>query len=123
MSEWPSIVYVIDDERSVREALSRLLRSAGLPVQVLSSAVELFELEVIEMNACIISDICMPKMSGLEIPALLAERDLDTPVIFVTAVEDEEARIEAARVGSAVFFKPVDGQDLLDAISAANLRQ
>ena len=61
----------------------------------------------------------MTEMSGLEIPVLLAERNLHNPVIFVTAVDDEVVQTEAARLGSAVFLKPVDGQDLLDAISAA----
>jgi FixJ family two-component response regulator len=69
---------------------------------------------------CVIADIRMPEVSGLELPALLASQGLRVPVIFVTAYDTDENRVEARRVGAAGFFhKPVDGQALLDAIAWA----
>jgi FixJ family two-component response regulator len=70
--------------------------------------------------ACVIADIRMPETSGLELPVLLAKQGTRIPVIFVTAYDTEENRLEARRVGAAGFFrKPVDGQALLDAIAWA----
>ena len=119
MSGWPRTVYVIDDDESVVRALSRLIRSAGMKAVELSGRGDLAKLDSLDPDGCIVSDIRMPGGSGLTIPALLAERQMSLPVIFVTAVEDEETRQEAWQVGAVGFFKkPVDDDDLLTAIRA-----
>ncbi len=115
----PRTVYVIDDDESVVRALGRLIRSAGMNVVELSGRHDLADLDNLDPDGCIVSDIRMPSGSGLTIPALLAERHTPLPVIFVTAVEDEETRQEAWQVGAVGFFKkPVDDDDLLNAIRA-----
>ena len=119
MTGWPRTVYVIDDDESVVRALSRVIRSAGMKVVELSGRGDLAELDSLDPDGCIVSDIRMPGGSGLTIPALLAERQMSLPVIFVTAVEDEETRQEAWQVGAVGYFKkPVDDDDLLTAIRA-----
>jgi FixJ family two-component response regulator len=83
----------------------------------LGSLAELLALEHITEQACIIADIRMPGEAGLPLPALLAQRGLDIPVIIVTAEDFEPARIRARHAGAAAFLrKPVDGQALIDMI-------
>ncbi len=118
MGPWPSYVYVIDDDPSVRRALVRLIRSVGARAIALSSAIELSELDHIEKDACVVTDIRMPEASGLEVPERLARRKADLPVIFVTALRDAETRAEAQRLGAQILYKPINDQELFDAISA-----
>ena len=117
MADRPRTVYVIDDDRSVVRAFARLIRSAGMRPVELSGRGDLAALSTLDPDGCVISDVRMPGGSGLTIPALLAERKTPLPVIFVTAVEDEETRKEAQRLGAVGFFKkPVDDDELLTAI-------
>lgn len=110
-------VYVIDDNEAIRRAMARLLQSAGLEVCTFESADAFLEAECPSENACVVADVCMPGMSGLELQRELQKAGSPLRFIFVTAQDTEETRAEAIRAGAAAFFvKPVDDQALLDAI-------
>jgi FixJ family two-component response regulator len=116
----PITVYIVDDEPSIRQALSRLLHSVGMRGKVFETVSELVNTERFTDRACIVADIRLPEISGLELPALLARQGRRLPVIFVTAYDTDENRAAARLTGAAAFFrKPVDGQALLDAITWA----
>ena len=120
MTPAPITVYIVDDEPTVRRALARLVTSAGMRAQVFPSVPALIELSGLAHCACVISDIRMPEVSGLELPGLLARRGHSLPVIFVTAYDSKQNREAASRSGAVAFFhKPIDGQALLDAIAWA----
>lgn len=111
-------VYVIDDDKSVVRAFARLIRAAGMKAVELSGVGELAKIEALDPEGAVVADIRMPGESGLTIPAALTERGIPLPVIFVTATEDEETRADAERIGAAFFTKPVDEDELLNAIRA-----
>jgi FixJ family two-component response regulator len=113
-------VYIVDDDDSVRTSFVRLMRSAGLNPHAYASA-ELFLEEVRDLpHACILLDITMPRISGLEVQARLNARHIQLPVITITARDDDETRSWARSLGACMFLrKPVDDQALLDAISWA----
>lgn len=118
MNRTPITVYVVDDVPSVRQALARLVASAGMRAEVFETVPDLAGLASLAEPACVIADIRMPSVSGLELPGLLAHNGHRPPVIFVTAHDTEHNREAARRVGAAAFFhKPIDGQALLDAIA------
>jgi FixJ family two-component response regulator len=112
------LVHIVDDDESVRSALSRLLRSAGIESRVHESS-ERFLAEVNnEGRACILLDITMPRMNGMQLVARLREKGIEFPVIALSARDDDETRHMARNVGVQFFFrKPVDDQALIDAIS------
>jgi FixJ family two-component response regulator len=113
-------VYIVDDDVSVRQALARLVRSARMRAEAFETVRDLVTRAGSDEPDCVIADIRMPDVSGLELPGLLARDVHRPPVIFVTAYDTEENRAEAKNVGAAAFFrKPVDGQALLDAIAWA----
>jgi len=115
-----STVYVIDDDLSVRSALKRLLRVCGLQVRAFESVEAFLAHPPAAKNSCVVADIRLPGIDGLQLPALLAGMDLEIPVIFLTAQDTEETRGAARRAGAAGYFrKPVDDQALLDAIEWA----
>lgn len=117
MPDPETIVYVIDDDASVRIALERLLRSAGMEAAAFDSVETFFEQADRERHACVVADVRMPGTIGLHLPRLLAEKGWQDPVIFVTAHDTEETRRLAREAGAAGYFrKPVDDQALLDAI-------
>ena len=110
----------MDDEAPVRTALERLLRSAGYSGRTFSSVDEFIEADVGGKRACVVADIRIPGVSGLELPGRIRAKHKDIPVIFITAFDTPEIRAEARRVGAAGYFrKPVDDQALLDAIEWA----
>ena len=110
-------VYIVDDDESVRTALSRLMRSAGIESRAYESA-ERFLAEVrSEGNACILMDMTMPRMNGMELIARLKLQGITFPVIAVSARDDDEIRQTAKDLGVRFFLrKPVDDQALIDAI-------
>jgi FixJ family two-component response regulator len=111
------MIYLIDDDESVRRALQRFLRSAGLDVKAFSSAKEFLESGNFGERACIVLDIQMRGLTGFELQEQLASRGISIPVITVSAFDDRETRERARKLGAAAFFrKPVDGQALIDAI-------
>lgn len=110
-------VYVIDDDASVCHALARLLRSAGLEAETFASADAFLKAQCPPENACIVADVCMEGMSGVQLQRELKKAGSPLRVIFVTAQDTKETRAEAIRAGGAAFFaKPVDDQALVDAI-------
>ena len=116
----PVIVYVVDDDSAVREGFARLLRSAGMEPRPYADT-ETFLAEVSNLpRACILLDITMPRMTGLQVQALLNERAIILPVVSVSAREDEHTRARAHDLGARMFLhKPVDDQAMLDAINWA----
>jgi two-component system response regulator FixJ len=117
LDETNIIVYVVDDDASVRNALEMLLFSAGMQVLVFESAEDFLEHEFREENTCLITDLKMKGLSGLELQQRLNRNGIKIPVIFLTAFDSKESR-QMAKLGGAVGFfrKPVDDQALLDTI-------
>lgn len=112
-----STVYVIDDDESVRRAFERLLRSADLTVETFDSAEEFLRGERQGENACIVTDIRMPGLTGFDLQQKMQSQGMQMPVIAISASDDSQTRELAKRLGAAAFFrKPIDGQALLDAI-------
>lgn len=111
-------VNIVDDDDSVRQGLSRLMRSAGIESHAYGNA-ESFLADVHnEDHACILMDITMPRMNGLELSARLKEKGITLPVIAISARDDDDTRKMARDLGVRFFLrKPVDDQALLDAIS------
>lgn len=112
------VVHIVDDDESVRKGFSRLLRSAGFENRTYESA-ETFLTEVHnESPGCILMDITMSRMSGLELGLRLKEKGIHFPIIVVSAIDDEEIRQTARELGVRFFLrKPVDDQALLDTIA------
>ena len=120
MPNRPVQIYIVDDEPSIRTAYTRLARSAKMEARAFASVEEFLAAQVSDVNACVICDVALPGISGIELPALLAGAGRRLPVIFVTAYDTPETRGEAQRAGAAAYFrKPVDDQALLDAIAWA----
>lgn len=111
------MVYVIDDDESVCRAFARLLKSAGLDCETFSSPKEFLNLKRTEKDACILTDVQMPGLTGLDLTKELAAFGLRIPVIVVSASDDVLVREMAREMGAVAFFqKPVDDQALLDAV-------
>jgi FixJ family two-component response regulator len=114
------LVAIVDDDDSVRSTLQELLRSAGFASRAFESAEDFlasgYQLEV----ACLITDIRMPGMSGLELQAKLNTERCKIPTIFITAHGDEEMRFQALRAGAVEFLpKPFDDQVLIESVQVA----
>jgi FixJ family two-component response regulator len=115
-----TMVYVIDDDPSVRSGLARLLKSVGLTVKSFASAPEFLEQASPEDPGCVIADLRMPEMSGLELQDQLTARNLNLPIIFLTAFGTISASVRALKRGALDFLeKPVDDQVLVDAVLQA----
>ncbi|HEV2826344.1 MAG TPA: response regulator [Pyrinomonadaceae bacterium] len=116
-----SLVSIVDDDDSVREAINSLLRSVGLRADVFGSAEEFLTSDAVKDTACLILDVRMPGMSGLELQARLAGTDYKIPIIFITAhASDREARVRALRAGALDFlYKPFTEEVLLKHVYAA----
>ena len=120
MNPKQATVHVIDDDPSVRAGLARLLKSVGLTVKVFASATEFLDQAAQEEPGCLIVDLRMPAMSGLELQEQLKSRHQDLPIIFLTAYATVPASVRAMKHGALDFLeKPVDDQVLLDAVSQA----
>lgn len=111
------MVFVVDDEESVRKAFSLLLRSAGLPHRVFSSAEQFLGDVDPRAEGCVLLDITLPHMTGLELLKELAQRRSRLRVIAISARDDADTGSLARQLGAQLFFrKPVDDQALIDAI-------
>lgn len=120
MTNDADIVYVIDDDESIREALNSLIRSVGLRVATFASAQEFLQSPRPEVPACLILDIRMPGLSGLDLQRDLAEAKIHIPIIFITGHGDIPMSVRAMKAGAVEFLtKPFRDQDLLDAIQQA----
>ena len=114
------LVAVIEDDESYRGAIQRLLKSAGLSVQSFASAEDFLNSGRQHETGCLISDIRMPGMSGLELQSKLNTDHCPIPTIFITAHGDEKMRMQAMRGGAVKFLaKPFDGETLLEAVRVA----
>jgi FixJ family two-component response regulator len=114
------LVAVVDDEESVRNGVQRLLRAAGLAISSFASAEDFLKSGQVNATGCLVADIRMPGMSGLDLLAELNRQHLPIPTIFITAHGDENLRMQAMRAGAVKFLaKPVDGATLLASIQAA----
>jgi len=114
------IVYVVDDDASVREALGNLLRSVGLRVQLFGSAPEFLQSKLADVPSCLILDIRLPRVSGLDFQAELAKADIRIPIIFMTGHGDIPMTVRAMKAGAVDFLtKPFRDQDMLDAVTTA----
>ena len=113
-----STISVVDDDASVREALKGLLKSAGFHAEAFASAEEFLHSGRLANTACLILDVRMPGMGGLELQRRLVAGNHRVPVIFITAHGDEELRLRALGSGAADYlYKPFSEQTLLDAIA------
>ena len=114
------IVTVIDDDESCRTALKEMLRSAGLSAVAFASAEDFLKSGQQRQTGCLIADIRMPGMSGLELQANLNADRCRIPTIFITAHGDEKKRMQALRAGAVEFLaKPFDDEVLLEKVRAA----
>jgi FixJ family two-component response regulator len=114
------VVFVIDDDASVREALSSLFRSVGLRVEVFGSAHEFLQGKLPNVPSCLILDIRLPRLSGLDFQAELAKADVHIPIIFMTGHGDIPMTVRAMKAGAVDFLtKPFRDQDMLDAVTSA----
>lgn len=120
MSAEPSIVFVIDDDQSVRESLRNLLRSVGLSVRTYESAQEFLTAERPDVPGCLVLDIRLPGLSGLDLQRQLVQANTQIPIIFITGHGDIRMSVEAMKAGAVEFLtKPFRDQDLLDAVQQA----
>jgi FixJ family two-component response regulator len=114
------LVAIVDDDDSVRGTLKELLRSAGFSSQTFASAEDFLGSGHQQETACLITDIRMPGMSGLELQARLNAEHCRIPTIFITAHGDEEMRFQALREGAVEFLpKPFDDEVLVESVRAA----
>ena len=115
-----ALISIVDDDESIREALQSLLRSVGFRAKTFASAEQFLQSDQIENTACLILDVRMPGMSGLELQRRLMATQCRIPIVFATAHGDEEARSRALQEGAVEFLlKPFSEEALLNAIQAA----
>jgi len=120
MNNPEQIVFVIDDDESMREALKSLIRSVGLSVETFASAHEFLQSRRPDIPACLILDVRMPGLSGLDLQRDLTEANIHIPIIFITGHGDIPMSVRAMKAGAVEFLtKPFRDQDLLDAIQQA----
>ena len=120
MPELDPIVLVVDDDVSVREALGSLIRSAGLKVETFASAQEFLTRPRTDAPSCLVLDVRLPGLSGLDLQKKMAKANLEIPIIFITGHGDVPTSVQAMKAGALEFLiKPFDDQDLLEAIRNA----
>lgn len=120
MPEASAIVFVVDDDVSVRESLSGLIRSVGLQVRTFTSAQEFLGAREMDGPCCLVLDIKLPGLNGLELQKRMAEIGLEIPIIFVTGHGDVPTSVRAMKAGAVEFLtKPLKDKDLLEAIQLA----
>jgi len=120
MTEPEAIVFVVDDDESVRESLEGLIRSAGLRVETFASAQQFLAGPRANAPSCLVLDVHLPGLSGLDLQKRMAEVDIEIPVIFITGRGDIPTTVQAMKAGAVEFLtKPFSDHDLLDAIGQA----
>jgi CheY-like chemotaxis protein len=116
----PALIVVVDDDLSVRESLPELLRQCGFAATAFASAQDFLASNVIDQSSCLILDIAMPGMSGIELARELAKRAHPIPIVFITANRDESDRSYLLQEGAvACLFKPFGETELLQAVRLA----
>ena len=120
MTEPAPTVFVVDDDSSLRRAIKRLVESVGVQVELFGSAQEFLQAKRPDAPSCLVLDIRLPGISGLEFQRELAYANIRTPIIFITAHGDIPMTVRAMKAGAVEFLtKPFRDQDLLDAIQQA----
>ena len=115
-----AIVFVVDDDLSVREGLGSLIRSAGLGVETFASAQEFLARSRPDVPSCLVLDVRLPGLSGLDLQKRMAEVNIEIPIIFITGHGDVPTSVRAMKAGAVEFLtKPFVERDLLDAIQQA----
>ena len=118
--EKSSLIVIVDDDESMRSALQGLMKEAGFQAITFASAEEFLNSGEQKGTACLITDIRMPGMSGLDLQSKLNRDRIRVPIIFITALGDEKLRMQALRAGAVEFLsKPFDDDALLDTVRAA----
>lgn len=118
--EAQSIVFVVDDDASLREAIKSLLRSVGLEVDVFGTAADFLKHKFPDVPACLVLDIRLPGVSGLDFQAELAKANIHIPIVFITGHGDIPMTVRAMKAGAVEFLtKPFRDQDLLDSVQIA----
>jgi len=113
------LISVVDDDESVRDAIQNVLRSAGLRTETYASAEDFLDIGHPENSDCVVLDIRMPGMTGLQLQQRLTDDGLAIPTIFVTAYSDESARHQALEAGASAFLpKPFDPDGLLQSVQS-----
>ena len=118
--ESDAVIAIVDDDPSVREGLSSLIRSAGLQIETFASAQEFLARPGAEAPSCLVLDLQLPGLSGLDLQRRMAEVGLEIPIVFLTGHGNIPASVQAMKAGAVEFLtKPFDEQDLLQAIQEA----
>src|SRR5262245_2535144 len=114
------LLSVIDDDESIRESLPDLIREFGFDAQAFASAREFLSSDYLDATRCLILDVAMPGMTGLDLQLELKRRAQEIPIIFITGQKDEGIRNQAVKQGAVQFlYKPFSDTAVLDAINAA----
>jgi FixJ family two-component response regulator len=114
------LVFIVEDDESMRRALSNLFRSVGLEVQLFGSASEMLQSQLPDVASCLVLDIRLPGLSGLDFQAELAKANIQIPIIFMTGHGDIPMSVRAMKGGAVDFLtKPFRDQDMLDAVTVA----
>ena len=117
MSEPHSVVFVVDDDAPLRESLKMLLNSVGLHVELFASATQFLAAKLPDVPSCLVLDVRLPGLSGLDFQAELASSNIHIPIIFITGHGDIPMSVRAMKAGAIEFLaKPLREQDLLDAV-------
>jgi FixJ family two-component response regulator len=114
------VIFIVEDDESLREALGSLFRSVGLKVELFGSAAELLRSKFPDVESCLVLDVRLPGLSGLDLQAELAKANIHIPVIFMTGHGDIPMSVQAMKAGAVDFLpKPFRDQDMLDAVAMA----
>jgi FixJ family two-component response regulator len=114
------LVYVVDDDASVRNSLSSLFRSVDFSVETFSAAAEFLKCDIADVPSCMILDVRMPGLNGLDFQATLADAGIEIPIVFLTGRGDIQMSVRAMKSGAIDFLtKPYREQDILDAVTTA----
>ena len=120
LDQMSKLIAIVDDDEAMQDSLRDLLEAAGLAARCFGSAEDFLQSDLHPKAACLIVDIRMPKMSGLELQAKLREEECNVPIIFISAHGDAKMRIQAMRRGAVEFLaKPFDHQLLLKRVRSA----
>ena len=120
MTDPDPVVFVVDDDASVRDAVKKLITSVGLRVETFESAREFLNRKLPDTPACLVLDVRLPDLGGLEFQRALAEANIHIPIIFITGHADVPMTVRAMKAGAVEFLtKPFRGQELLGAIQEA----
>ena len=123
MTETPAIVFIVDDDASVREALGRLVRSAGLRVEAFASAEAFLNRARTDAPSCLVLDVQLPDLSGLDLQRRMVDANNEMPIVFITGHGDIPTTVRAMKAGAIEFLtKPLVEGDVLESIRQAIAR-